>query len=73
MNVEDDDVRKYIHVKLRNKIITYGEKGEQFKDEQIYRVKPCTIDNFKTDYEIKFFERNKKDVLHCVENPRVFL
>ena len=72
MNIDDDDVRKYIHVKLRNKSVTFKD-GKKFPSSPTYRVKPCKSEDFKTSYGKKFYERNKKDVLHCVENPKVFL
>ena len=66
-------MKKYIHVTLRNKIVTYDELGNERTTNQKYLLKPCTDDNFKTEYGKQFFKRNQKDMLHCIDEETVFL
>ena len=67
------EMRKYIHITLRNKVVTYDEIGNEKKTEYKYRLKPCSIYNFKTEYGKQFFERNARDMMHCIDDENVFL
>ena len=67
------EMRKYIHITLRNKIVTYDEIGNENKTEQTYRLKPCSIYSFKTEYGKDFFKRNAQDKMHCIDDEDLFL
>ena len=67
------EMRKYIHITLINRIVTHDKFGNVQKTDKKYRLKPCSKENFLTEYGKQFFSRNKKDLLHCIDDSAVFL
>ena len=40
------EMRKYIHITLKNRIRTYDKLGNGFTTEHLYKIKPCSDENF---------------------------
>ena len=68
------DSRRYIHVKVLNKIKYFINDGKDEKvDNKYYDLMRCSEDYFHTPYEKEFYNRNKHKYHYCIENSEVYL
>lgn len=67
----DQESRKYLHVTLKQISFNYSS-GEEVKTVKNAKVGKCEESFFKTDYEKKFYQKNKNNNLHCCMDNEVY-
>jgi len=58
-NIDIDESREYIHIGLRNYIITYENTTEGIQEKEVikeYDIIKCDESNYKTEFEQKYYK-----------------
>ena len=74
----DDEARKHMNIVLKQVTFTYtkiegSDKKTEKKDVKSSPVDVCSEDQFKTEYEKKFYYLNKEKFLLCAKDENVYI